>query len=52
LSRRCSICRGFAFVRFPNRSEGEDAQRGMDGKTIDGNVVTIQEAKEKRCWIL
>ena len=40
--------RGFAFVRFVNREDGEDALRSMDGKNIDGRDIRIQEAKERR----
>lgn len=40
--------RGFAFVRFVNREDGEDALRSMDGKTVDGRELRIQEAKERR----
>jgi arginine/serine-rich splicing factor 2 len=40
--------KGFAFVRFVNDREGEDALREMDGKEIDGRIIRIQEAKEKR----
>jgi RNA recognition motif-containing protein len=40
--------RGFGFVRFLNRQDGEDAQRAMDGTIIDGREVRIQEAREKR----
>jgi splicing factor, arginine/serine-rich 2 len=40
--------RGFAFVRFVNREDGEDALRSMDGKLFDGRELRIQEAKERR----
>lgn len=40
--------RGFAFVRFVNREDGEDALRSMDGKVVDGRELRIQEAKERR----
>ena len=40
--------RGFAFVRFVNREDGEDALRSMDGKLVDGRELRIQEAKERR----
>ena len=40
--------KGFAFVRFPNRADAEEAMRSMEGGDIDGRAVTIQEAKEKR----
>lgn len=40
--------KGFAFVRFLDRRDMEDAQRAMDGQEIDGREIKIQEAKEKR----
>ena len=40
--------RGFAFVRFVNKSDSEDALRSMDSKEIDGRTIRIQEAKEKK----
>jgi RNA recognition motif-containing protein len=40
--------RGFAFVRFLDKRDAEDAQRGLDGTMIDGREIKIQEAKEKR----
>jgi RNA recognition motif-containing protein len=40
--------KGFAFVRFPNRSDAEEAMRSMEGGEIEGRVISIQEAKEKR----
>lgn len=40
--------RGFAFVRFVDRADGEDALAAMDGKIIDGREMKIQEAKERR----
>lgn len=35
--------RGFAFVRFMKKEDAEDAQRGMDGKVIDGREIRIAE---------
>ena len=43
-----NVPRGFAFVRFVNREDGEDALRAMDGMMIDGRDIRIQEAKERR----
>ena len=40
--------RGFAFVRFANRSDGEEAQRALDGTTLDGRVLAILEAQKGR----
>eukprot|EP01035_Chromulina_nebulosa_P023517 gene23517-30487_t len=40
--------RGFAFVRFVDKRDAEDAQRALDGADIDGREIRIQEAKERR----
>ena len=37
--------RGFAFVRFANRADGEKALRALDGITLEDRVLTILEAK-------
>ena len=40
--------RGYAFVRFLDKRDAEDAQRGLDNSELDGRPITIQEAKQKR----
>ena len=40
--------RGYAFVRFLDKRDAEDAQRGLDNSDLDGRPITIQEAKQKR----
>lgn len=35
--------RGFAFVRFADKRDAEDAQRALDGTEIDGREIRIQE---------
>lgn len=40
--------RGFAFVRFLDKRDAEDAQRSLDGTEIDGRDIKIAEAKERR----
>ena len=40
--------RGFAFIRFVDRSEGEEAMRALDGADLDGRTLRIQEAKDRR----
>lgn len=40
--------RGFAFIRYLNRADAEDAQRALDGENFEGRILRIQEAKEKR----
>ncbi|KAM3172443.1 hypothetical protein ACTXT7_014513 [Hymenolepis weldensis] len=36
--------RGFAFVRYYNERDAEDAIRGMDGRKIDGREIRVQRA--------
>jgi arginine/serine-rich splicing factor 2 len=40
--------RGFAFVRYLDKRDAEDAQRALDGKDVDGREIRIAEAKERR----
>jgi len=40
--------RGFAFVEMASDTEGQAAIDGMKGKTIDGNALTVNEARPKR----
>ena len=37
--------RGFAFVRFVDKRDAEDAQRALDGADIDGREIRIQEVR-------
>ncbi len=38
--------RGFAFVEFPSDEEAKAAIVGLNGKNVDGNVLTVNEARE------
>ena len=40
--------RGFGFVEMTNDSEAQTAIQGMQGKSIDGNALTVNEARPKR----
>ncbi|MGZ4815106.1 MAG: RNA recognition motif domain-containing protein [Terriglobales bacterium] len=40
--------RGFGFVEMANDSEAHAAIEGMTGKSIDGNALTVNEARPKR----
>jgi len=40
--------RGFAFVRFHEQRDAEDAMDGMDGKVIDGREVRVAMARYGR----
>ena len=40
--------RGFGFVEMGSDSETQTAIEGMKGKSIDGNPLTVNEARPKR----
>jgi RNA recognition motif-containing protein len=40
--------RGFAFVEMASDNEGVAAIDGMKGKMLDGNALTVNEARPKR----
>lgn len=40
--------RGFAFVRFIDERDADDALREMDGKLINGLHIQVQTARQKR----
>lgn len=40
--------RGFAFVEMMSDNEGVAAIEGMKGKMLDGNALTVNEARPKR----
>lgn len=40
--------RGFAFVRFYDRRDGEDAKSSMDGAILDGRELRVQMARYGR----
>ena len=43
--------RGFAFVRFIDKRDAEDAQRALDGAEIDGREIRIQEVRKFMSWL-
>ena len=40
--------RGFAFVRFVNKADGEEAQRATDQTEVEGRTITVSEALKGR----
>ena len=40
--------RGFAFVRFNEKKDAEDALRALDGTELEGRTLTVMEAKQRR----
>lgn len=39
--------RGFGFVTFNDGSEAQNAMRQMDGATLDGRTIRVNEANER-----
>jgi RNA recognition motif-containing protein len=39
--------RGFGFVTFSDAEAAQKAQAGMDGKTLDGRNIKVNEAEDK-----
>jgi len=39
--------RGFGFVEMPNKAEAEKAISSMNGKSIKGRSITVNEAKPR-----
>lgn len=40
--------RGFAFVEMTNDAEGEKAIAGLNGSLMEGNALSVNEARPKR----
>ncbi len=40
--------KGFAFLKFVSPEDAEDAIKSMDGKEMNGNTLTVQEADRSR----
>ncbi len=39
--------RGFGFVEMPSKAEGEKAISGLNGKSIKGRNITVNEARPR-----
>ena len=46
--RETGRSRGFGFVTFRNRDEGQNAIESMNGTELDGRTIKVDEAKENR----
>uniref|UniRef100_UPI00358EBAF9 cold-inducible RNA-binding protein-like n=1 Tax=Myxine glutinosa TaxID=7769 RepID=UPI00358EBAF9 len=40
--------RGFAFVTFENPDDAKDAEKDLNGKSIDGRTLTVEQASHGR----
>lgn len=45
--RETGRARGFAFVEMPNDEEAAKAVAGLDGKSLDGRNIKVNEARPK-----
>ena len=48
LDRDTHLPRGFGFVDFSNATEGQAAITGLNGKTVDGNALIVNEARPQK----
>lgn len=39
--------KGFGFVEMPNKSEGDTAIANLNGKELDGRVLTVNQARPR-----
>ena len=48
MDRSSNSSRGFAFVEMPNEAEGAAAISALNGKTLKGKAIVVNEALPKR----
>jgi RNA recognition motif-containing protein len=48
LDRDTGRSRGFGFVTLGDADEAQNAQREMDGATLDGRQIRVNEAQDRR----
>jgi RNA recognition motif-containing protein len=47
MDRETGRSRGFGFVEMPNRRAAESAIQGLQGKSLAGRALTVNEAKPR-----
>jgi len=45
MDRETNRSKGFGFVEFDNKSEGEEAIEGLNGKDLEGRSLVVNEAR-------
>lgn len=48
LDRETGRSRGFGFVTFGDATQAQGAQREMDGATLDGRQIRVNEAQDRK----
>jgi cold-inducible RNA-binding protein len=48
LDRETGRSRGFGFVTFTDPAAAETAQQQMDGSSLDGRTIVVNEAQDRR----
>lgn len=48
MERETGKPRGFAFVTMPNAKQAKAAIQAMNGRKLDGRVLNVNEARERR----
>lgn len=48
MDRETGRARGFGFVEFANREDGEKAIEQLNGKDVGGRTIVVNEARERQ----
>ncbi len=48
LDKETRKSRGFGFVEMPDKTEAENAIKGLDGAALDNKTLAVKEAEERK----
>ncbi|MFM7275578.1 MAG: RNA recognition motif domain-containing protein [Gammaproteobacteria bacterium] len=48
MDRETGRSKGFGFVEMPNNAEAEEAIRSMNGRSVDGRNIRVNQAEERK----